>query len=278
MGLFKKRPADTAELDQLRAEITSMAARLDAADTDKAQIDHRIHTIATRLDQAPPPAPPPPPPTVDQADIDIMRARIQRLYDRLDEYVAIPAPPPGVDPLAVASLEARVDQLAAELAAALVDDGDPSTPPTIDVDEFAALAARVHALGTRLDTTPPPPPPAPAPTALPVDPGEFEFLCERIQHLHDRITAVDQRITSISTELANQITELAGEVDTIGAREPAPGPADDGAAADAADAAEVAELVDELRDAQARLANEQARYQIVFRQELADLAERLRRS
>ena len=276
MGLFKKRPADTAELDQLRAEITSMAARLDAADADKAQVDHRIHTIATRLDQTPPPAPPPPPPAVDQADVDIMRARIQRLYDRLDEYIATPPPPPppGVDPLAVASLAARVDQLAAELAAALVDDGDPSTPPTIDPDEFAALAARVHALGTRLDTTPPPPPPAPAPTALPVDPDEFEFLRERIQHLHERITAVDLRITSISTELANQVTELAGEVDTIGAREPAPAPAagDDGAAA------EVAEVVDELRDAQTRLANEQARYQIVFRQELADLAERLRRS
>jgi hypothetical protein len=37
-------------------------------------------------------------------------------------------------------------------------------------------------------------------------------------------------------------------------------------------------VIDELRDGQVRLANEQARYQIAFREDLARLAEQLRRS
>jgi hypothetical protein len=37
------------------------------------------------------------------------------------------------------------------------------------------------------------------------------------------------------------------------------------------------ELLEQLRDAQARLANEQARYQIAFRDDLARLAETLKR-
>ena len=68
-------------------------------------------------------------------------------------------------------------------------------------------------------------------------------------------------MTSIATELANQITELSGDVEAIAKEHP---PVDD--------------VVTEVRDAQVRLANEQARYQIAFRQDLADLAERLRRA
>ena len=93
MGLFKKRSADPAELDHLREEISSMAARLDAADADKAQIDHRIHTIVTRLDQTPPPAPPAPAHhLVDQADIDMIGRGSSACYDRLDEYARYPRP------------------------------------------------------------------------------------------------------------------------------------------------------------------------------------------
>ena len=37
------------------------------------------------------------------------------------------------------------------------------------------------------------------------------------------------------------------------------------------------QLLAPIRDAQARLANEQARYQIAFREDLAEIADRLRR-
>jgi prefoldin subunit 5 len=164
MGLFKKRASDPAEMEALKADIAKMAARLDQVDADKADIGSKVQSLASRLDTPvgpPPSAPPPPPPVavaaVSEADIDIIRARLQRLSDRLDQ--------------------------------------------------------------------------------------------------------VDARITSISTELANQLSELSGELDSVSSRQPV---GDD--------------VVDEIRDAQVRLAGEQARYQIAFRQDLADLVERLRKS
>jgi septal ring factor EnvC (AmiA/AmiB activator) len=161
MGLFKKR-ADPAELEAIKADIAAMAARLDRADADKDELGSRVHSLTTRLETPTPTPPPPPPPepaapAVTASDLDILRARLQRLSDRLDE--------------------------------------------------------------------------------------------------------VDARITSISTELANQITELSGDIESIAKEHP---PTDD--------------IVTEIRDAQVKLANEQARYQIAFRDDLADLAERLRRS
>ncbi|MEL6892643.1 MAG: hypothetical protein AAFP84_13670 [Actinomycetota bacterium] len=85
-----------------------------------------------------------------------------------------------------------------------------------------------------------------------------------------RAGAVDARLTQIATELANQLTELGNELDAVAA---------DG---DDADTDEVLaeidpELLAELLDAQERLASEQARYQIAFRQDLAELADRFKR-
>jgi hypothetical protein len=158
MGLFKKR-TDTAQMEAIKADIAAMAARLDKADADKAELGTRVHGLAARLEtplSPPPPDPPAPKPVITEAELDMLRARLQRLSDKLDQ--------------------------------------------------------------------------------------------------------VDARITSISTELANQITELSGEVESIASDRP---PADD--------------VVTEIRAAQVQLANEQARYQIAFREDLADLAERLRR-
>jgi chromosome segregation ATPase len=80
--------------------------------------------------------------------------------------------------------------------------------------------------------------------------------------LTQRVTALDARVTSVSTELALQLDELGHDVDGLTDRPAANG---DGAA------------VAELRDGQVRLAAEQARYQIAFREDLAVLAEQLRR-
>jgi len=160
MGIFKKR-ADPAELEAIKADIAAMAARLDRTDADKDELGSRVHSLTAKLETPATPTPPPPPPqppkpAVSEADLDLVRARLQRLSDRLD--------------------------------------------------------------------------------------------------------VVDARITSISTELANQITELSGDVESIAKEHP---PTDD--------------IVVEIRDAQVKLASEQARYQIAFREDLADLAERLKR-
>jgi septal ring factor EnvC (AmiA/AmiB activator) len=82
----------------------------------------------------------------------------------------------------------------------------------------------------------------------------------RLDHLAAQLADLDARVTAVATELANQITELGNDID---GRPPA-------------DGADVT-VVGELRDGQVRLATEQARYQIAFREDLARLAEQLRR-
>jgi len=107
--------------------------------------------------------------------------------------------------------------------------------------------------------------PAPAPAAtvdLPPLP-ELDDLRTRVDAVVAQLTALDARITSVSTELANQLRELGGDIDALGARPPAA--VDEGS-------------LEEVRDTQVRLANEQARYQIAFRADLARLAEHLQRT
>ncbi|MET0661644.1 MAG: hypothetical protein ABWZ42_00790 [Ilumatobacteraceae bacterium] len=109
--------------------------------------------------------------------------------------------------------------------------------------EKAELASTVDELNQRLITTAPPPPPEPS-SPSPTQPDDE--LVRRLDELDSRMTLLDDRVTSVSTELANQVSEIGNDIEPIQA------------------GAE-------------RLAAEQARYQIQFRQDLAELAERLRR-
>lgn len=130
----------------------------------------------------------------------------------------------------------------------------PPVVPTVDPVEIDKLNAKIERLSARIDDVP-------AEPAATIDPAEVEQLTARMQQITERIDGVDQRISSISTELANQIAELSGDIEAMGGSESSTG-----------------EIVDELRNAQTRLAGEQARYQIAFRQDLAELADRLRRT
>ncbi|MEO6124937.1 MAG: hypothetical protein ABIR32_14625 [Ilumatobacteraceae bacterium] len=83
--------------------------------------------------------------------------------------------------------------------------------------------------------------------------------------------ALQERISNVTTELANQLGELSSELDSL-------------AASKASDAEHVVaeqpmstEAIDQVKSAQVRLANEQARYEIAFRQDLASLAEQIKR-
>lgn len=150
-------------------------------------------------------------------------------------------------------------------------------------DEVSAVVARLDPLvddlgdaRTRLDaiderfSRPLTDPPAPPTTT---DPAALAALGDHVDELAERIAAVDARLTATSTELANQLTELGGDIEAISARQAETA---DTAPVDPADTVDP-ETLDELRAAQERLANEQARYQIAFRQDLAQLAEDLRR-
>jgi tetrahydromethanopterin S-methyltransferase subunit G len=85
--------------------------------------------------------------------------------------------------------------------------------------------------------------------------------------VRDHMALLDQRLTNVSTELANQIGELGRDIDGLGQRVP-----------EVADGVVSDEVVDALRGSQVKLANEQARYEIAFRQDLASLAEQLRQA
>ncbi len=104
---------------------------------------------------------------------------------------------------------------------------------------------------------------------------------ERLGHMAERLSAtdneakatrehlqaLDQRVASIGTELANQISELGRDIDSLGSR----------AGAEAPTVALDDETITALRTSQVKLANEQARYEIAFREDLATLAEQFRK-
>ncbi len=82
--------------------------------------------------------------------------------------------------------------------------------------------------------------------------------------VREHMAVLDQRLTNVGTELANQLSELGRDIDGLGQRVP-----------EGADGVVSDEVVDALRGGQVKLANEQARYEIAFREDLAALAEQL---
>jgi DNA repair exonuclease SbcCD ATPase subunit len=132
---------------------------------------------------------------------------------------------------------------------------------------------------------PPPPPPAPSPPPPPSDDDTAERLVElraQLDALTEATSAIDARVTGVSMELANQLTELGRDIDELN-RRAAESAADGGAAeVDTAELeARITErldaAIDDVLDSTERLAAEQARYEIRFRADLAELAERIRR-
>ena len=92
--------------------------------------------------------------------------------------------------------------------------------------------------------------------------AEIDAVHIDLRALTDRLGGVDDRVTQMTTAITNQLHELDADIEKL---------------ASIADAAS-AETVNELRSNQVRIANEQARYAIALRQDLAELAELLRRN
>jgi hypothetical protein len=89
-----------------------------------------------------------------------------------------------------------------------------------------------------------------------------------------QLSALEQRVTAVSIELANQINEIGSDIDALASL-----PSTDGPTTEPRSLSEVSdEVLDALRTAQVRLASEQARYEIAFREDLAALAEQVRRA
>ena len=80
--------------------------------------------------------------------------------------------------------------------------------------------------------------------------------------LDQKISIIDSRLTTMSTELSHQLHELGSEIESL---------------VKTADESASLAALEQLRINQTRIANEQARYEIAFRQDLAELVEQLRR-
>ena len=92
----------------------------------------------------------------------------------------------------------------------------------------------------------------------------------------EQLAAMHDRLQNVSTELANQLSELGRDLDALTEQQAAA--ASNGSADPHTNGNAVSdELVEALRAGQVRLANEQARYEIAFRADLAELAERIQR-
>lgn len=120
-------------------------------------------------------------------------------------------------------------------------------PPSASADDLAALRAEVEALRSELvrRTT------------------DLSLLTAAANTLDQRIAGLDARMVAMSSEVSAQLHELGGEIDRLATQAPTP---------------ELAAAIDSLHASQRRLANEQARYEIAFRQDLAAIADALRRT
>ena len=92
--------------------------------------------------------------------------------------------------------------------------------------------------------------------------NELSFITAATNGLDQRLVVIDTRLTNMTSELSNQLHELGNEMQTIAEQQ--------------SDPMSIAAL-EQLRVSQIRIANEQARYEIAFRQDLAALAEHFSR-
>ena len=92
--------------------------------------------------------------------------------------------------------------------------------------------------------------------------NELSLVTAATNGLDQRITAIGTRLTNMTAELSNQLHELGSDLETIAMRE---------------NESVAVEALDQLRVSQTRIATEQARYQIAFRQDLAAIVEQLRK-
>ena len=236
-----------AELEQM---LTDMAARVDQASTtadeaaSAAAAAVERATIATSSAPASEPAESSPSLLGDMpspAELELL-GRLDELQQRVAMIDALQAQ--------VESLNARVDQTSAA---------------TDSVAEQVALVAAVGR-GSDEDAA------QASQAAIAEQAAQLAQLAERVaatdataRQATEQVSGIDQRLSNISTELANQISELGRDIDSL-ASQPAV------AASGISD-----ETIDALRASQVKLAGEQARYEIAFREDLAALAEQIRR-
>lgn len=300
MGLFKKRNHTKEELETMRSELRSLREHLEQTDAGRAQlaeqlgkldaentrlntqvgsveskvgsvearvgevagsiapaIDHAVRFVAEQ--------------TPNAAEVEGLRTDIVRLgglttkVEALDEAVArqaaTPPPPPTVDTTQVDALAQQLVELSGALEQQRVQMADLAVVAIDAAERTDHTAQRLAGIADAEPVEPDPTDTTASPSA-----EERAAAAAEIERLSEKVAALDSRVNQVSLELTNQLTELSGDVDR------AASPDDTQELID-----RVTTQLDDLAGGQERLAVEQARYAIQFREDLADLADRLRR-
>lgn len=282
MGLFNRRAETKQELEELRAELNVMRRRLDETEFVKQQladqvtklgaaqeqlnghvgevrtkvgtVESQVETVAGSIG-----------PAIDSAvvqaasvvEVDQLRTELGQLgtlastVEQLRESLAAQqlaaASHDGAVTEEQSALSARLEELAAALAQQQAQLADVALVATDAAERTDAALDDMRA--TAAGTT-----------------DRDTELRSQLGQLAEKVGAIDARVNQVSLELTNQLTELSGDLDRASAQ------------ADASDLVEqLAEQLKDVTGGQERLANEQARYAIQFREDLAELADRLRR-
>jgi chromosome segregation ATPase len=196
-------------------------------------------------------------PRVDPAEVMALQEALESLKERLD-----------ASEQAKEMLEARVGILneTTSLLAARSNELDDMTQRMAEVEVLKRQVAQLDVVNAKL-------------ISLESLNPKIVDLTERVnasaadaKSAKDYSTTLNERVSNISREFANQLSELSKEMDQL-SRRPAPEPV----VVSAPEPAVTEDMIEELHDSQVRLANEQARYEIAFRQDLAMLADQVRR-
>ena len=194
---------------------------------------------------------------VDPAEVTALRDELNSVRARLDAAE-----------LAKEMLEAHVRMLndTTKLLSTRSDTVDGLAARMSEVDELRREVSKIDGVNAKV-------------AALEALNGKIADLADHVtasandaKSAKDQAASLNERISNVSTELANQLGELSRELDEIGSR-----PAPSAAPVLAADQTATEEMIEELYESQVRLATEQARYEIAFRHDLANLADQLKR-
>lgn len=286
MGLFRKKPTvDPVDLLVLQNEIVHLKERLDAAEQAKVILEDQLGSLAATTMVLTNNSRSESNDIVEKIEAieqrigatETVGSRVDELQQRVMDVEnrrptdATPGSASPADQQLLAQLSERVEQVAQlamapaqpdeVLAARLIELERSATSvealnrqlavltSTVSsqqaaVEQLAALAARVDDLQAASEAT--------------------DELRTRLEQVAAATTANSERLVQMGTELANQLGELSSELDAVGERT-----ANGGGVSD--------EVVETLRVGQVRLAAEQARHEIAFREDLATIAEQLRR-
>lgn len=259
------RRASVGDLATLRAELAELRTRLEAGEREQAAAEARLVALDATTTAI----------VSNRLGGDDLRTRVADLEGQLQGVATSLAAhrQPDEDRM----LAARVDAIAARLDALAAPASDPQLLARLDalaarVEAADTLGAQISELQRRLDQLQ-------ASSANPEASSLTEGLAAQLAQLAERVSAndiaarqaaeqvagLDQRLAAVSTELANQLRELGNDIDGLAEHHvgAAPGVLDDG-------------VLEALRAGQVKLAAEQARYEIAFRNDLAALAERVR--